>query len=192
MFVLDKESDGRADRLGLKSEGENVLSGSTIELSYTASDSARRSCLLPDDIEAESEAALGSISGISYTALETGTDVLKLSSASTGASGTGRLHIIDAADSLMVRDSSGKTISKNLMLSRGEILPFFPEVRYLGRDVLSSLDAFTFDVEGDIGEIDESGIFTASLYSDRLGFITVSACGLEYRIEISIPASLRI
>ncbi len=105
LFVTDEVPTGTAENLYLAEDGAFILCGSSVDLTYLATDNALQTVASPADIKVSS--GLGTISSGVYTAGNTaGVDTIGLLSGSTGASGTGSLHVIKAADTLTVHDAA--------------------------------------------------------------------------------------
>ncbi|MGM9522097.1 MAG: phosphodiester glycosidase family protein [Oscillospiraceae bacterium] len=189
LFVTDNVSDGAADRLFLKNDGIYVLAGSSVELSYLASDSSSSPASLPEEITAVS-GGLGSISENIYTAGSSSGDDKILLSSPSGASGFGTIHIVTSADKLTVTDASTSKAPVLSNLDRGDTVQLNVSLSLLSRNVALDQSAVSYTVTGDIGSISADGVFTASGTPGSSGTITVSAGGLEYTLSVSLKTKL--
>ena len=186
LFTTKNNSDSTARRLFLNDDGEYVLSGSSLELSFSATDSSYRSVSAPPDISVS--ASSGKISNGVYTAGQgNGIDTLTLRSESSGAKGTGTVHIINSPDEIIVADSATGLAVSGLNLSRGDSLQLSVKAKHFGRKVHLSPDAVSFAVEGDIGTVTPEGVFTAGSKSNVSGSITVSVGKSVRTITVTIP-----
>ena len=188
LYVTDSVSDGVARELYLKTDGAFVLAGSTVDLSYLATDAGYKTVTAPEGITAKSS-GLGTVDGDVYTAgAVAGTDTITLSTRSL--SGSGNLHVITDPDTISVKNTATNVAVSSLALERGEQIQLSPSCTYLSRTAVSTVGAYTFTVSGDIGTISEDGIFTAGPSSDVTGTITVTAGKTSFQINVSIPAVL--
>lgn len=102
LFVTDAAANGSARSLFIEQDGAYVLAGSSVELSYAATDNALRTVETP---AVTASATRGSVSGNVYKApASEGTDTIRLSSGT--AYGSGTLHVITKADTLKVTDAA--------------------------------------------------------------------------------------
>jgi hypothetical protein len=185
VFVTDAAPSGRAENLYIGQDGAFVLCDSSLTLTCLATDNTLKTVSAPADMRIT--AALGRVSGGVYTAGGTaGVDTLSLSSASSGASGTGSIHIISAADSLTVADAGTGTAVSDVTLDQGDTLALSVSAAYLNRPVAMDASAVRYTVEGDIGTITEDGVFTASGTPGAEGKITVTAAGVTAEVAVKL------
>ena len=186
LFVTDASSDGKAHNLGISNDGFEVLAGSSIDLSYYATDSGYMPVAVPGDIVVAS-GGLGTVSGATYTAGEThGVDTLTLTSRSTGASGTATTHIIyDPTAVTVTEQGSSKSISA-LNLDVGQTVQLAVSASYYNLPVYFDSDAVVYTLDGDIGEISETGLFTAGTGGGATGTLTVSVGGCSKEIPVKV------
>lgn len=184
LFVTDEPSSGQAERLCLSQDGAFVLAGASVDLGYLATDNTAVTVSAPADVAAS--AYLGAISGNRYTAQGTGVDTVTLSSPSAGASGSGTLHVIAAADTLTVTNAAtGKSVTQ-ADLKWGDTLSLAVSASYLGRDVLMDGTPVSWAVTGDIGTVSQDGVFTASGTPGASGTVTVTAAGITREIPVTL------
>ena len=183
LFVTDSEPDGRAERLHLVEDGDFVLAGSTVDITFTATDAALHTVSVPDD--ATARASRGSVSDGTYTAPESaGEDAISLNSGR--ASGSATLHVIDEVDSLRVTDAeTGETLTR-LVAENGESVELEVAAQYMLRDVLMDGNAVTYSVESNIGTITEDGVFMAEGTGAASGKIVVECGGVTEEIEVQL------
>jgi len=191
LFVTEAEPDGAAQRLFLEQDNALVLTGSSLPLSLTAWDKALLPASVPEDARAASAGGLGEVDaeGV-YRAGDTpGTETLLLGSEETGLTGEASLHIIDRADTLIVTDpDTGYAPAERLYLDEGETQAFTASVTYEGRPVAMDPEAVSYTVEGEIGTVDEDGVFTASDIWAAEGCITLAAAGLTKSWPVRVGA----
>lgn len=183
LFVTDEAPSSSAENLYIAEDGEFILCGSSVDLSYLATDSTLQTVDTPSDAQASS--SLGTIAGRTYTAGRVaGIDTISLYSESAGASGTGCLHIIKAADALTVKNAETGRTAANAVLEQDEELSLAVTAQYLMRDVIMDASAVTYTVSGDVGTITEDGVFTASGEPGAEGTITINAAGVTAEVSV--------
>ena len=182
LFVTDAAASGSARSLFIEQDGAYVLAGSSVELSYAATDNALRTVETP---AVTASATRGSVSGNVYKApASEGTDTIRLSSGT--AYGSGTLHVITKADTLKVTDAATGTALTSAVLEKGETLSLKVAAQYLLRDVYMDSSAVTYSVSGSIGTVTADGVFTATGSPGAEGTLTVSAAGLTKEISIKL------
>ena len=189
LFVTDGPRDGKAVRLHVKEDGVLLLAGSSLPLTLLATDGGLAPASLPADAAARS-AGLGAVENGVYTAGDTaGPDTLWLESERIGATGTGTVQVIAAADSISVTNAAtGKAVNAALRMDVGDTLAFAVSATSLRRPVVMDREAVVYTVEGNIGAVDENGVFTASAALGEEGTITVAAAGQESVYTVRVGA----
>lgn len=179
LFVTEKGEE--ADKLFLAEDGQYILAGATTVLSAYRADGALRP-LSTGQITFTPK--WGAQRGVRYTApLSPCIDVVSLSSADS--SGQGELHIVDKADTLIIRNAETGTEIKSLSLKAGESLKLSVSASKHGRSVYIMGTEILYSCSEGIGSIADTGTFTAN-GSVSQGSIMVEAAG----ITASIPVSL--
>ena len=184
LFVTDKTTDGSAKRLYLKNDGALVLTGSSLPLSFAASDAGFGAVSVPSDVAAS--VSLGGVANGVYTAREAGSDVVSLRSASAGVAGTGTIHAVSAGDALAVTDASTGSQPVLTGLALGDTVALSAALTYAGRAVAMDASAVTYAVSGGVGTVTAAGVFTASGTPGTSGALTVSAGGVTVSLEVSL------
>lgn len=189
LLVTDETGDEEADRLAFTKEGETVLTGTSLTLpSVTALDNGLN--LVEADLEEltfTSLEDLGTIEDGIYTAgSRAGTDIIRIRTRDRSLEGTAQIHVVDSLTSLTVSQKGSSKALTALTVDPGEQIQLSVTGSYWGRTALRSWDknAVTCTVSGDIGSVDENGLFTASA-APTSGSITVSAGGLSQTITVS-------
>lgn len=185
LFVTDEVSTGTAENFFIDENGIYVMTGAELELDIHATDSSMSTAKLPTDLVVK--ASLGTYyNGIYKAGTTVGVDTISLSSQSVGASSTASIYIVDTVDSITVTESNSDTAIKSKTMENGEELALYVSATLNSRAVTLAENSVTYEVIGDIGEIDEDGVFTASGEPNANGSIKVSVGGKSYEIEISI------
>ncbi len=180
-FVADGESTGRADHVYLDAESPYILAGSTVPITAAVVDTnyfpmSGRITLSADD---------GDVDDLNFTAPDSGGTV-RLTGSSRGADDAElELMVIDAPEELRILRGSSRVVS--LSLQPGEQADLSAAAYYRHLKLLSADTDFTWSVTGDIGEVDEEGLFTAGQFGGT-GTLTVS----KGRINASIPVSVAV
>lgn len=185
MLVTPQRGSGQASRLAPDTDPPVVLSGSSVPLPQVkALDDglnlveANLSGLTYTSLE-----GLGHISGESYTAGSAfGTDTLLLSAG--GLTGTAQIHVVDTLTELKVTRTDTGSPLNSLTLRPEEQVQLAVSGSYWGRNALRDLAPVVFAVQGNVGTIDETGLFTASRTPGD-GAITISAGGLTHTVNVT-------
>ena len=186
LFVTDAVSDGRAASLSLDEDGMIILSGARAALNFSATDGGYLPVELPGDTKTVSS-GLGTLSGTQYTAGGTsGTDTLTLSSPSTGATGTGTIHVVTSPTTIKVTKQGGTTALSSVTLLPYDTLQLDPSAWYYSREVMTDDTSFSYEVSGGIGTVSDTGLLTIGAQSGITGTVTVRAGDTETVISITV------
>lgn len=186
LLVTEKTGSGRANRLALTQDGIVVLKGTSVALPETAM--LDRGLEVLDTVETEDvkvTAKLGSVKNGIYTAKKAGTDTLKLKY--DGISGTATIHVVDELTELTITEQGSSAALTSLALTPNDTVSLSVTGSYWGRTALRDLESVTWEIEGDVGEVDENGVFTASSRNAQ-GSITVSAGDLSTKIAVTVES----
>ena len=188
LLVAKKSGNGRADRLALTQDGLVVLKGSSVELPSTAV--LDRGLEILETLDTAEDvrvtAKLGDITDGVYTAgKQSGTDTLKLRA--DGVTGTATIHVVSELTELTVTQQGSSAPLTSLTLAPGETATLSVTGSYWGRTALRSLADAEWDVSGDVGEISNDGVFTAT-GQNASGVITISAGQLEAKIDVTVES----
>jgi len=186
LLVTDDAGNGLPARLALKEDNLVALAGSTLPLPEAAVlDSGLNVLPMQAYDLLVSSNGMGSVLDGLYTAgPAAGTDKLTLSSPLLGAMGSARIHIVDSLTGLTV-SHEGSAVS-SLSLRPGETARLSVSGTYWGRTALRDLSAVTWTVEGGVGTIDETGLFTMG-ENGGSGSITAHAGGLSQTVQVTTP-----
>lgn len=188
VFVVDAAKDGIAKHLYLSNDGAYIYGGSTLGLQYSAADSAYYGTAAPGDIKAESIAGGGSVNGSYFTAPDaTGEVILSMKSPSTGGSGTGRLNIVQSADSVDIL-ADGRSTGSSLSVNRGDSIPIAGLAYFAGNSLAVDQDKFSYSVTDGFGRIDSSRNLRVDDDAVSTGYLTVSLGDKSKTIALSAPS----
>lgn len=187
LLVTDETGDEEADRLAFTSEGATVLTGTSITLpSVVALDNGLNLVDADlDELTFTSLEDLGTIEDGIYTAgNRAGTDTIRIRTENRDLEGTGQIHVVNSLTSLTVTQKGSSQALTSLTVDPGEQIQLSVSGSYWGRTALRNWEAVTCTVNGNIGSVDENGLFTASS-APTSGSITVSAGGKSQTITVS-------
>ena len=187
MLVSGDPGDGEPDRLALSQDGLVVLAGSSVTLpGAVAVDSGLNPLDVElDDLEITSQEGLGTVEDGVYTAGQTaGTDTLYLYSDSLDVEGAAQIHVVDALTELTVTRAGESGALSALTVEPGESVQLSVSGSYWGREALRDFGPVTWTAEGDVGALDETGLFTAS-ESGAAGSLTLTAGGVSQTLSIT-------
>ena len=187
LLVTDREGDGEPDRLAMAEDGLVVLTGSSVTLPDTLVLDDGLNILDEEisDLSNESREDLGEIEDGVYTAGDrAGTDTLLLESRDLRVEGTAEIHVVDTLTSLTISQEGSTAALSSLSIKPEESVQLTVTGSYWGRTALRGWNSVTWTVEGDVGTVDENGLFTASS-SGGTGSITATAGGLSQTIQIA-------
>ncbi|MBR7081534.1 MAG: S-layer homology domain-containing protein [Oscillospiraceae bacterium] len=180
--------DGTPARLALNETGAVVLTGSSIDLSYSAVDGGHSPVSLPGAVTASAQ--LGEVSGSRYTAVRSGTDTISFSSG--GITGKGSIFVTDTLTELKVSDPSGKAISR-LTLDPGETVRLSASGSYYVIPTVMDAGSMTWTVSENLGavsaESDGSVTFTAPDSYGLSGSVELSAGGKTVSIPVTVGSN---
>ena len=183
LFVTDNAPGGSAERLFLAEDGDYVLAGSKVDITFAATDRALQDTDVPEN--AGAYAQRGTVSGGVYTAPSSaGTDLITLSGG--GVSGSATLHVITRVDSLTVTDAATGSEVSRIFAENGETVDLDVAAEYLMRGVSLSDEAVTYAVSGNAGTITSEGVFTAALSGAAEGSVDITCGGVTVSIPVSV------
>ena len=177
-LVASSEPTGRLDHFYVQADYDYVLAGSKVEISAAAVDTN----FIPMDEDYRLEASDGELDGNILTTPRRGGDITV--TASHGRQeGTATVHAIANPTDLAIRNSGGTALT-SLETTLGAVTQLTATAAWNHISLKADPEAFTWEVDGGIGTIDEKGNFTAT--APGSGTITVSAG----RAELSIPVTV--
>ena len=188
LLVTDQEGDGRPDQLALTQNGLTLLTGTSLTLPDAAVLDEGLNLLDRElrDLTITSREDLGEVEDGVYTAGDrAGTDTLRLRSRDLDIEGEAQIHVVDHLTELVISKEGSASPITSLSVEPGEQVQLAVTGSYWGRTALRDWTAVTWTTEGDVGTVDENGLFTASK-TGGTGSITASAGGKTQTIAISM------
>ena len=185
LLVTDQRGDGTAQRLAPAETGQVVLSGSSLPLPQaTAIDEGLNPVSSGiADLTYTSLDELGTIFGSTYTAgSRAGTDTIRLRS--DELRGDLQVHVVNQLTEFTVTRAGSTSALTALTVKSGDQVQLAVSGSYWGRTALRDFGPVSVTVEGGVGTVDSSGLFTAS-QTPGSGSITLSAGGISKTIPVS-------
>ncbi len=177
-LVATKEPSGQLDHFHVSADNPYVLAGSSVEISAAAIDTN----FIPMNERYELTASAGTLTGsILDTPLEGG-DVT-VTAEGGGGEGSTVVHAIAEPDAVAVRNDQNAIIT-SLNVSPGTTAQLHGSAAWRHLPLKADPAAFSWSLEGDVGAIDETGLFTASALG--VGKITVSAGNQSATIDVTV------
>lgn len=182
IFLLNKAlSDGQTTYLNIEPKTRYVLAGASVDLQLTALDAAMQPTALNSDPIWQVSNAMGTVQNNIFTAGDTaGTAVLK---AELGqVSGSQYIYVLSSLSELQILQA-GNAISQLLVLP-GDKIDLSASGLYKGEAVSLGDENVTWELEGDIGTIDQQGLYQAG-GKDESGKIIVRCGSAEAVVQVS-------
>ena len=187
-FANYNEQDGVPVRLHPYPFDEYVLAGTSVPMYVKATDSGWFPCEAPEDVVYSCD-GMGSVEENVYTAgSEAGTGIISVRSGKI--SGSMRIYIIADPDTITAYVDGRASGQLNAGIDKPYQLS--AKASYRGQELRSDAACYTWSVEGDIGTIDEDGVFTASGEHGAAGTITVQAGETTQVIAVTLHQTLPV
>ncbi len=177
-LVASNQPTGRLSHFYVSADNAYVLAGSSAEISAAAVDTN----FIPMNERYDLTASAGTLAGSVLTTPLEGGDIT-VTAEGGGGQGSTVIHAVTAPDGVAVRDSQN-TIIASLNAAPGTSVQLHGSAAYKHLPLKADPAAFTWSLEGDIGTIDETGLFTASALG--VGKITVSAGTQSASIDVTV------
>jgi len=177
-LVAASQPSGQLSHFHVSADNPYVLAGSSTEISAAAIDTN----YIPMNERYELSASAGTIAGnVLTTPLEGGE--ITVTAEGGGGQGSTVVHAITAPDGVAVRDADNAIIT-SLNALPGTTVQLHGSAAWRHLPLKADPAAFSWSIEGDIGTIDETGLFTASALG--AGKITVSAGTQSAAIDVTV------
>ncbi|MBR6653273.1 MAG: S-layer homology domain-containing protein, partial [Oscillospiraceae bacterium] len=187
MLVAKNEGSGRLQQVAVYPNDPVVLFGSEVQMEVRGADETSRPTDINEKVWWISNGGAINYEGI-YTAKMKGT--YDLTAYVGGMTDVSTITVIDTPDSITLhKDVHGSAIS-SLNVYTGESAALFAKAVYDGMEIYSSASGYKWEVVGDIGSIDENGVFTAG-ERQGTGRIVVKAGSCSAAIDITVGAEIR-
>lgn len=177
-LVATNQPTGQLDHFHVSADHDYVLAGSSVVISAAAVDTN----FIPMNEYYELFASAGTLTDNVLTTPPEGGDIT-VTAQGSGGEGSTVVHAIAAPGAVAVRDEQN-TIITSLSAAPGALVQLHGSAAWRHLPLQADPAAFSWSVEGDIGTIDESGLFTASGLGT--GRITVSAGTQSASIDVTV------
>ena len=175
-LTMDTETAGQTELLHLYPYDAIALPNGTISFTTKATDGDYRASQVPGRLEYSAEG--GTMEENVFRAGSIGTATVRVEG--DGAAGEAVVQIIQTPSSIAVTRSGAAVSGTTIQVASGTTVDFSATAKYNGLSVYVDDTSFTWEVTGEIGTVDETGVFTAAdTYESRSGTLKVS-CGNAY------------
>ena len=176
-LVASNRSSGRLDHFYVKAASDYVLAGSSVAVNVTGVDTN----YIPMDADYDLSASAGTLENGTLTTPASGGDVTVMAS-ERGSMGSTVVHAIRTPDTLTLKKGTASLTA--LTVAPGSKTTLTAGAVWNHLTLAADAKAFTWSVSGDIGTVDENGVFTAA--APGSGRLTVSAGGKSLTIPITV------
>ena len=176
-LVASNRSSGRLDHFYVKAASDYVLAGSSVAVNVTGVDTN----YIPMDADYDLSASAGTLENGTLTTPASGGDVTVMASG-RGSMGSTVVHAIRTPDTLTLKKGTASLTA--LTVAPGSKTTLTAGAVWNHLTLAADAKAFTWSVSGDIGTVDENGVFTAA--APGSGSLTVSAGGKSLTIPITV------
>ena len=176
-LVASNRSSGRLDHFYVKAASDYVLAGSSVAVNVTGVDTN----YIPMDAGYDLSASAGTLENGMLTTPASGGDVT-VTASGRGSRGSTVVHAIRTPDTLTLK--KGTASLTTLTVTPGSKTTLTAGAVWNHLTLAADARAFTWSVSGDIGTVDENGVFTAA--APGSGSLTVSAGGKSLTIPITV------
>lgn len=177
-LVAANQPTGQLSHFHVSAGNAYVLAGSQTEISAAAIDTNYIPMNQPYDLTASAGTLQG---GVLITPPEGGD--ITVTAEGGGGQGSTVVHAITAPDGIAVRDDQNAIIT-SLSAAPGNSVQLHGSAAYKHLPLKADPEVFSWSLEGDIGAIDEHGLFTASALGT--GKITVTAGTQSASIDVTV------
>ena len=176
-LVASNRSSGRLDHFYVKAASDYVLAGSSVAVNVTGVDTN----YIPMDADYDLSASAGTLENGTLTTPARGGDVT-VTASGRGSRGSTVVHAIRTPDTLTLKKGTASLTA--LTVAPGSKTTLTAGAVWNHLTLAADAKAFTWSVSGDIGTVDENGVFTAA--APGSGRLTVSAGGKSLTIPITV------
>ncbi len=177
-LVATNQPSGQLDHFYVSADHNYVLAGSSVNISAAAIDTN----YIPMNQDYTLSASAGWMEGNTLVTPKEGGDVI-VTADSYGVQGSATVHAVAAPDAVAIRDSSNEIIT-SLSAAPGSVTQLIGSAAYKHLPLYADAQAFSWSVEGDVGEIDSQGRFTAT--NPGTGRITVTSGTQSSSVHVTV------
>ena len=176
-LVASDRASGDLDHFYVHAASDYVLAGSSVAVNVTGVDTN----YIPMDADYDLSASAGTLENGTLTTPASGGDVT-VTASGRGSRGSTVVHAIRTPDTLTLKKGTASLTA--LTVAPGSKTTLTAGAVWNHLTLAADAKAFTWSVSGDIGTVDENGVFTAA--APGSGRLTVSAGGKSLTIPITV------
>lgn len=181
-LVSDSTPSGVLHHFYVQPEHDYVLAGSSVRVAAAAIDTN----YIPMEGDYTLETSGGEVRGDTVITPLAGGDITVTASSGRNE-GEAVIHVIDNPSSVAIRNSGGTAI-QTLTAAPGSTTQLSVSASYHAISLHAQPEAFTWSVTGDIGTVDEKGVFTA--LTPGTGTLTATAAGgMTATVQVTVSGS---
>lgn len=177
-LVADSTPSGELSHFYVSADYDYVLAGSTVNISAAAIDTN----FIPMSGDYSLSVSEGEVNGSVVTTPRSGGDIV-VTAESRGREGTTTIHAIANPTDVVIRNTSSTAIT-TLSAAPGSVTQLTASAAYNRISLKADPGAFTWEVNGGIGTIDQQGNFTAT--TPGTGTITATAGNVTASVTVTV------
>ncbi len=177
-LVASNAPTGELSHFYVSADAQYVLAGSRVNIAASAVDTN----FLPMDRSYELEADDGELEGNVLITPRSGGEIT-VTAEGRGGSGSTTVYAVSDPDNIAIRDANSSLLTA-LNAVPGTTTQLTASAVYRHLPLKADASAFTWDVTGGIGTIDENGAFTAT--TPGTGTITATAGGKSAVVQVTV------
>ncbi|MGI6031180.1 MAG: phosphodiester glycosidase family protein [Eubacteriales bacterium] len=186
MLVNTAQGDGQPAHLHLNPYTPIVLAGSKLTFdSPKATDSGWEPVTAPTDVTFAADEWLGTMEGNTLHTVDVATSG-NATATSGSATGSTKVLVVSEVDSFTVTQQGQSSPLTKLTLEKGDQVQLAFTAQQSAKTVYCTPSAFTYTTTGDIGSVDENGLFTASQVGGASGTLTISFGSKSTSIPVTV------
>lgn len=183
VFTIPDEPADAASQLHLYPAQAVALPNAEIPYATRATDENYRTASIPASVRYSADGGTVTDGGV-YTAGAPG--VATVTAQAGAARGTATVNVIASPASITLKNGAQNVTDKTLSVAYGKTVDLTATATWSGFSVYCTDRSFTWTVEGDIGTIDEDGVFTAGGNGGTSGTITARCGDTSASVSVTI------
>ena len=188
-LVRQKQDAGNASKLYLYPFGGYALPGAKIKMALKAADSSFMAAAVPTNVTFGG-ANVTQTSGSTVTVESGARGAATVTATAGGLRAAANFAIPDAPTSITIKHEGKNTPLTALRVAGGSTTDLTATAWYYGNQVYSADESFTWTVSDGLGEINESGVFTAAKTGTELtGTITAAYGETSFALKVTVGSS---
>lgn len=188
LLVSQGGASGTLGGLHLYPFSQYLLAGAKQQFTVKATDTNYYPTTVPGGLSYDAD-SLGEIddSGLYTAGFTAGTG--KVSVSSSGASGSVNVRIVTDPDTIAITNgTTGENVTGTISVPVGSTFQFSGKATKNNIDLVAQGQCFKWSVSGNVGTIDENGLFTPGTANSGTGTITASVGGKTATVNVNVVA----